>query len=63
MIFDRIVCGVDGSPAGFEALGQATRVRADAARILALAVCPPNLGARTDAAASSLNGERSERVG
>ena len=62
MIFERIVCGVDGSPAGFEALGQATRLRADAARILALTVCPPNLG-RTGAAASSLNSERSERAG
>jgi len=27
MIFERIVCGVDGSPAGFEALRQATAWR------------------------------------
>jgi nucleotide-binding universal stress UspA family protein len=39
MIFERIVCGVDGSPAGFEALRQATLLRSDPARILAVTVC------------------------
>jgi len=39
MIFERIVCGVDGSPAGFEALRQANVLRSTAGRVLAVTVC------------------------
>jgi nucleotide-binding universal stress UspA family protein len=54
MIFERIVCGVDGSPAGFEALRQAAVLRSDAARIVAVTVCETHLGPRTGAAAGRL---------
>src|SRR4051812_12612828 len=39
MIFERIVCGVDGSAPGLEALRQATLLRSDPARLLAVTVC------------------------
>lgn len=55
MIFERIVCGVDGSPAGFVALRQAAVLGSDAARILAVTVCETHPGAGTGAAAG---GER-----
>lgn len=62
MIFERLVCGVDGSPAGFEALRQATQLRSDAARILAVTVCETHLSARTGAAAGRLTAELRERA-
>jgi len=37
-VFERIVCGVDGSEAGFEALRQATRLLAPGGRLVALTV-------------------------
>lgn len=51
MIFERIVCGVDGSPEGFEALRQATLLRSDAGRILALTACETPQGERPGRAA------------
>ncbi len=42
-IFERIVCGVDGSPAGLEALRQAKRLLAPAGRLLAATVYDPGL--------------------
>lgn len=62
MIFERIVCGVDGSPAGFEALRQATLLRSDAARILAVMVCETTMSARTGAAAGPLTAEFRDRA-
>lgn len=51
MIFERIVCGVDGSPAGFEALRQAVLLRSDGARILVVTACETAAGGRTGIAA------------
>ena len=51
MIFERIVCGVDGSPAGFEALRQATWLRSDAARILSVTACETPQSERAGCAA------------
>lgn len=42
-MFDRIVVGVDGSPAGFEALRQARRLLAPAGRLLAVTAVLPEL--------------------
>lgn len=61
MIFDRIVCGVDGSPAGFEALRQAALIRASNGRLLAVIVSEVHLAARTGFdAAKWMNTLRSE---
>jgi nucleotide-binding universal stress UspA family protein len=49
MIFDRIVCGVDGSAAGFEALRQAVLLHAPGGRVVALTVCESHLAAREGA--------------
>ena len=49
MIFERIVCGVDGSPAGFEALRQAAALRSDDGRIVAMTVCEAGGDARAGA--------------
>lgn len=38
-IFDRIVCGVDGSKAALDALGQARRLLAPGGRLVAVTVC------------------------
>lgn len=54
MIFERIVCGVDGSPAGLEALRQASVLRSDGGRILAVTVCEPHTSATRDAAREQL---------
>jgi len=45
-VFERIVCGVDGSPAGFEALRQATTLRAPEGELLALLVYDIGLAAQ-----------------
>lgn len=42
-IFDRVVCGVDGSPAGLEALRQAKRLLAPEGSLLAATVCDPSI--------------------
>jgi nucleotide-binding universal stress UspA family protein len=61
MIFERIVCGVDGSPAGFEALRQAIVLRSDPARIVAVTVREP-VPARAGAMAAPLAAELRERA-
>jgi nucleotide-binding universal stress UspA family protein len=53
MIFDRIVCGVDGSPAGFEALRQAAVLHPPEGRLLAVTVCETHLAVRTGFEAAS----------
>jgi nucleotide-binding universal stress UspA family protein len=53
MIFDRIVCGVDGSPAGFEALRQAILLRPPDGRLLTVTVCETHLAVRTGFEAAS----------
>jgi nucleotide-binding universal stress UspA family protein len=60
MIFDRIVCGVDGSPAGFEALHQAILLRPDAASVVAVTVCETQMAMRTGAAAGQLTADLRE---
>jgi nucleotide-binding universal stress UspA family protein len=62
MIFERIVCGVDGSPAGFEALRQATLLRSDEARVLAVTVCETDPGPPGGAAAGPLTAELCDRA-
>lgn len=42
-IFERVVCGVDGSPAGLEALRQAKRLLAPEGGLLAATVCDPSI--------------------
>lgn len=42
-IFERVVCGVDGSPAGLEALRQAKRLLAPEGSLLAATVCDPSI--------------------
>ncbi len=54
MIFERIVCGVDGSPAGFEALRQATVLRSGAGRIVAVMVSEAHSRATSDAVGEQL---------
>lgn len=54
MVFQRIVCGVDGSPAGFEALRQAITLRMAEARVLSVTVCEADLTAHVGAAAGRL---------
>lgn len=61
MIFERIVCGVDGGAAGFEALRQATLLRSDGARILAITVCEAHLSERAGPAAGRPASEARER--
>lgn len=51
-MFERIVCGVDGSPAGFEALRQASVLRAPEGELLALVVCDIGLAAHAGFEAS-----------
>lgn len=53
MIFERIVCGVDGWPASFEALRQAAVLRSDAGRIVAMTVREDGVDERADAAGES----------
>jgi nucleotide-binding universal stress UspA family protein len=47
MVFERILCAVDGTPAGFEALRQAMQLRVPESRLLAVTVCELHLAART----------------
>jgi nucleotide-binding universal stress UspA family protein len=47
VIFDRIVCGFDGSPAGCEALRQAVLLRPTDGRLLAVTISETRLAART----------------
>lgn len=47
MTFDRVVCGVDGSPAGIEALRQALCLRAPAGRLVAVTVAEWMVAVRT----------------
>jgi nucleotide-binding universal stress UspA family protein len=56
MTFERIVCGVDGSPAGFDALRQAATMRVPDGRLLAAIVCEVYLAARTGLEAARLMG-------
>jgi nucleotide-binding universal stress UspA family protein len=53
MIFERIVCGVDGSPAGLEALRQAAVLCPRDGRLLAVTVCETHLAVRTGFEAAS----------
>lgn len=53
MIFKRIVCGVDGSPAGLEALRQAALFCPPEGRLLAVTVCEVHLAVRTGFEAAS----------
>jgi nucleotide-binding universal stress UspA family protein len=62
MIFERIVCGVDGSPAGREALRQVSVLRSERARILAVTVWETHLAARTGAAAGPRTPEPRDRA-
>jgi len=43
MVFDRIVCGIDGSRESLEGLRQAIALRAPESRIVALTVCELSL--------------------
>jgi Universal stress protein family len=52
MIFERIVCGVDGSPAGFEALRQAATVRVPDGRLIAAIVSEASLPTQPGAASA-----------
>jgi hypothetical protein len=47
MLFERIVCGVDGSPAGFEALRQAATIRPPDRRLVAVIVPDASVHAET----------------
>jgi nucleotide-binding universal stress UspA family protein len=52
MIFERIVCGVDGSPTGFEALRQAATVRVPDGRLIAAIVSEASLATQPGAASA-----------
>jgi nucleotide-binding universal stress UspA family protein len=56
-VFDRIICGVDGSEAGVEAVRQALRLGAAAGSILAVAVSESHLAVHAGMLASQLTGE------
>ena len=49
-VLRRILCGVDGSPAGEEAVRQAVRLRAPEGRLLLASVATPAAAAHPDAA-------------
>ncbi|HEU6443501.1 MAG TPA: universal stress protein [Gaiellaceae bacterium] len=51
-MFESIVCGVDGSPAGLEALRQASVLRAPEGELLGLVVCEIHLAVRAGFEAS-----------
>ena len=54
MVFERVVCGVDGSPAGFEALRQAALLRVAGARLVAATICDAEMGAGAGASEGAL---------
>ena len=58
MVFQRIVCGVDGSPEGFEALRQAALLRVSEGRLLAITVCDASPAAGTGLGAAKLTAKR-----
>jgi nucleotide-binding universal stress UspA family protein len=64
MLFERIVCGVDGSPAGFEALRQAATIRVPDGRLIAAIVSEASLatpsGLEADRLAAALRAEAQE---
>ena len=60
MVFQRIVCGVDGSPEGFEALRQAALLRASEGRLVAVTVFDASPAAGTGLGAAKLAVKRRE---
>jgi nucleotide-binding universal stress UspA family protein len=63
MIFERIVCGVDGSPEGFEALRQAATLRTAEAGLLSVTACESHLPALTGAGAGQLGQKLRDEAG
>ncbi|HEY5660972.1 MAG TPA: universal stress protein [Gaiellaceae bacterium] len=57
-VFTKIVCGVDGSPAGLEAVKQAQRLAPDGAEIILVSVAESHLAVHTGASA----GEWAQRL-
>lgn len=62
MVFERIVCGVDGSSEGFEALRQATLLRVSEGRLLAITVCDASPAGGTALGAAKLTSKRREEA-
>ena len=63
VVFQRIVCGVDGSPEGFEALRQAALLRASEGRLVAVTVFDASPAAGTGLGAARLAVKRREDEG
>ena len=49
MLFERVVCGVDGSPASLEALRQAATIRPPDGRLVAVIVADASVDAEAEA--------------
>lgn len=62
MLFRRIVCGVDGSPAGFEALRQVVTLRTADTRVVSVTVSETHLTAQEGAAAGRLGSKLKEEA-
>ena len=60
VVFQRIVCGVDGSPEGLEALRQAALLRAPEGRLVAVTVFDASPAAGTGLGAARLTVKRRE---
>lgn len=62
VVFQRIICGVDGSPEGFEALRQAALLRASEGRLVAVTVFDASPAAGTGLGAARLTVKRRDEA-